>query len=254
MGRTRASTQAATAQLSKSITHLQSLNVMLRVSSSKDCRIRVSVSEICYLRSTLYSNCFDVDAVGLTIHALQDLFPPDLFKERVYADMQIKCLAPTKDLSTPDTENAWLVTQWLEEGGKKHQKLGGQFLSVEITRGHIMAVFEALNKKYLEALMLGVYALRPGNEPGKLLESYTYNIQHGESGGTQLTTSFAGEIPIKYTAENVKDQAIQLIRSLVSITTNLDPLPPNRLITMKLTFNSKNPSFPIVDRANSMCS
>ena len=124
----------------------------------------------------------------------------------------------------------------------------------------LSSVFEALDKKYLAAVMFSVYSIDMEMEPKDLLEkqvnlsisllllalmlmllwcwlSYTFKIQHAANGSTQLSASFAGADPMLCTAENVKAQAIQLIRALVSITNNLDPLPENRLVTIKMEFN-----------------
>lgn len=69
--------------------------------------------------------------------------------------------------------------------------------------------------------------------------SYTYKIQYDTNGSSALSTSFTGVKTLDCSPEHVKVQAIQMIRSLVSITNNLDPLPSNRLITMKILFNGK---------------
>ncbi|TMW55546.1 hypothetical protein Poli38472_010428 [Pythium oligandrum] len=186
----RSAAAAATAQKAKGLTHIQSMNVIRNM-------IRVSVSEICYLRN---------------------LFPDDMFKERIYADMHIKCLAPQKEKTSKDAEDALLVTRWLEDG-----------------------VFEALEKKYLETLIFCIYSTSVTKQPHELLESYTYKIQHASSGSTKLATSFTGSNSMDCSPENVKAQAIQMIRSLVSLVNSLDPLPEQRLITIKMIFNSDCP-------------
>lgn len=71
------------------------------------------------------------------------------------------------------------------------------------------------------------------------MHSYTYKIHYDPSGSSSLSTSFTGVKSLNCSPEHVKVQAIQMIRSLVSITNNLDPLPSNRLITMKIMFNGR---------------
>ncbi|EQC39480.1 hypothetical protein, variant 1 [Saprolegnia diclina VS20] len=171
------------------ISRVQSTNVVKNM-------IRVSVSEICYLRS---------------------LFPEDVFRKRVYADMHIHCLAPEKDGVDTAMRDALALTLWMEEGA-----------------------FEALEKEYLEQLVFCIYAVGKDAKPDKLLESYSFKIRNTPD-ATTLTTSFLGHEVVSSDPEKIKDQAIQMIRSLVSITNSLDALPGNRLLTMKLTYNETCP-------------
>ncbi|KAH9089138.1 hypothetical protein LEN26_019245 [Aphanomyces euteiches] len=175
---------------STKITETQSISVIKNM-------IRVSVSEICYLRN---------------------LFPEEVFKERVYADMHIKCLAPVEGSRDPVMRDAYCVTQWLEAG-----------------------MFEAMDKKYLAQSVFCIYAVGKNKTPENLLESYTYKFKNS-SEGSQLSTSFTGTHPVDSRPENVKSQAIQMIRNLVSITNTLEPLPKNRFVTMKMTYNDSCPS------------
>ncbi|KAH9086808.1 hypothetical protein Ae201684P_000226 [Aphanomyces euteiches] len=173
---------------STKITETQSISVIKNM-------IRVSVSEICYLRN---------------------LFPEEVFKERVYADMHIKCLAPVEGSRDPVMRDAYCVTQWLEAG-----------------------MFEAMDKKYLAQSVFCIYAVGKNKTPENLLESYTYKFKNS-SEGSQLSTSFTGTHPVDSRPENVKSQAIQMIRNLVSITNTLEPLPKNRFVTMKMTYNAED--------------
>ncbi|KDO32048.1 hypothetical protein SPRG_03266 [Saprolegnia parasitica CBS 223.65] len=171
------------------ISRVQSTNVVKNM-------IRVSVSEICYLRS---------------------LFPEDVFRKRVYADMHIHCLAPEKDGTDTAMRDALALTLWMEEGA-----------------------FEALEKEYLEQVVFCIYAVGKDAKPDKLLESYSFKIRNTPD-ATTLTTNFLGDEVVSSDPEKIKDQAIQMIRSLVSITNSLDALPGNRLLTMKLTYNETCP-------------
>ncbi|KAF0718694.1 Aste57867_1544 [Aphanomyces stellatus] len=175
---------------STKITSEQSLNVIKNM-------IRVSISEICYLRN---------------------IFPEEVFRERVYADMRIKCLAPDEVSRDPSMVDAFAITQWLEAG-----------------------IFDAMGKNYLDQAVFCIYALGKNKSPDHLLESYTYKVKNTVDGST-LSTSFTGMQPIDSHPENVKAQAIQMIRNLVSITNTLEPLPKNRFITMKLSFNESCPA------------
>ncbi|CAK4755684.1 unnamed protein product [Aphanomyces euteiches] len=115
---------------STKITETQSISVIKNM-------IRVSVSEICYLRN---------------------LFPEEVFKERVYADMHIKCLAPVEGSRDPVMRDAYCVTQWLEAG-----------------------MFEAMDKKYLAQSVFCIYAVGKNKTPENLLESYTYKFKNSNS-------------------------------------------------------------------------
>ncbi|ETV94775.1 hypothetical protein H310_11731 [Aphanomyces invadans] len=104
---------------SSKITDQQSLNVFKNL-------IRVSISEICYIRN---------------------LFPEEVFKDRVYADMRIKCLAPIDNTTDQFMRDAHCVTEWLEAGA-----------------------FDAMEKKYLLQMDFCIYALGKNKSPENLLE------------------------------------------------------------------------------------
>ncbi len=142
--------------------------------------------------------------------------------------MNIKCLSPNKESNDAAMKDALSVTRWLEEGA-----------------------FLALEKEYLEQMIFCIYTIGKENLPDSLLErynslmyrhftvklhSYTFKFRH-TSGTATFSTSFTGNQQMNSSAENVKAQTIQLVRSLVSITNSLEPLPANRLITMKLVYN-----------------
>ncbi|RQM23582.1 hypothetical protein B5M09_004045 [Aphanomyces astaci] len=182
------------------ITETQSLNVIKNL-------IRVSISEICYLRSRKY---FGHTMLEFMFYNVVDLFPDEVFKERVYADMQIKCLAPQENSRDQSMQDAYSITEWLEAGA-----------------------FDAMEKKYLLQLEFCIYALGKNKTPQNLLECYTYKIKETSNGST-FSTSFTGTQNIDSHPEKVKTQAVQMIRNLVSITNTLEPLPKSRYITMKI--------------------
>ncbi|RHZ03474.1 hypothetical protein DYB37_002624 [Aphanomyces astaci] len=201
------------------ITETQSLNVIKNL-------IRVSISEICYLRSRIY---YAHTMLEFMFYDVVDLFPDEVFKERVYADMHIKCLAPQENSRDQSMQDAYSITEWLEAGA-----------------------FDAMEKKYLLQLEFCIYALGKNKTPQNLLEwyqnytlrprltsymiSYTYKIKETSNGST-FSTSFTGTQNIDSHPEKVKTQAVQMIRNLVSITNTLEPLPKSRYITMKLSYN-----------------
>ncbi|RHZ04519.1 hypothetical protein DYB26_004295 [Aphanomyces astaci] len=185
------------------ITETQSLNVIKNL-------IRVSISEICYLRSRIY---YGHTMLEFMFYDVVDLFPDEVFKERVYADMHIKCLAPQENSRVQSMQDAYSITEWLEAGA-----------------------FDAMEKKYLLQLEFCIYALGKNKTPQNLLECYTYKIKETSNGST-FSTSFTGTQNIDSHPEKVKTQAVQMIRNLVSITNTLEPLPKSRYITMKLSYN-----------------
>ncbi|RHY24007.1 hypothetical protein DYB28_007133 [Aphanomyces astaci] len=185
------------------ITETQSLNVIKNL-------IRVSISEICYLRSRIY---YGHTMLEFMFYDVVDLFPDEVFKERVYADMHIKCLAPQENSRDQSMQDAYSITEWLEAGA-----------------------FDAMEKKYLLQLEFCIYALGKNKTPQNLLECYTYKIKETSNGST-FSTSFTGTQNIDSHPEKVKTQAVQMIRNLVSITNTLEPLPKSRYITMKLSYN-----------------
>ncbi|CCI44159.1 unnamed protein product [Albugo candida] len=191
-------------------TYIQSLNVIRNM-------IRVSISEVCHLRSVHSLRVYEEALYDFVF--LSDLFSAKLFRERIYADMRVKCLAPRAECGTVDAKDALMLTQWLEEG-----------------------VFEALEKKYLESLIFCIHSLKEENEPGQLLESYTYTIQQDEHGDTLLSTDFNGLGTLHCSTDDVKAQAIQMIRTLVKIVNTLSPLPECRMLTMRVSLNALCPT------------
>ncbi|KAK8792003.1 hypothetical protein WA158_005380 [Blastocystis sp. Blastoise] len=168
--------------------------------------IRTSISEICYLRN---------------------IFDGECFRKKNYAGMMINALHPLDKKESGESEvhsnEAWNLTRWLEEG-----------------------VFEALEKKYLRGMIFAIYDLPIEDENTSLLEAYYYKITYPSDGNVSLeyTSSHSGNTynPREnddnniYTTDSIRNQAVIMIRTLISLCSTLDPLPVQRYVTMKLYY------------------
>lgn len=108
-------------------------------------------------------------------------------------------------------------------------------------------VFEAINKKYLKAMVFGVYV--DENFPTTMTECYNFNVSYPENGSVDLSIAESScskkakqqakrnQQSLSLTSkEDIKKATIQLLRTLISITQTLKPLPDQRSLTMKLFY------------------
>lgn len=95
-------------------------------------------------------------------------------------------------------------------------------------------VFAALNENYLDEMMMLI-----SDENNQLIESYVYKIK-----SKQLSVEQNGKETFltDCTAQTARVQAIQLMRTLISMTNSLQPLPQDRTIRLKLRFNASTPA------------
>ena len=140
---------------------------------------------------------------------LRNIFEANSFQDKRWADMDIKALRPQEIVESGEIVNkdAVLITRWLEEG-----------------------VFEALEKKYLRCMMFGIYQL-DSNGDKNLIECYTFKVSYPDSESVQVKMN--GD---NLTSDNIRNQAIMLVRTLVTMCNTLSPLPGDRYLTMKLYY------------------
>lgn len=104
-------------------------------------------------------------------------------------------------------------------------------------------VFDALQNKYLEVVMLQVFARDPKAKKGKggtaqreLLECFSFHIKYNEDGSAKLSLSGSGgatSLP-NDSKEAVKKNTSEVLRSLVEMTSSLKPLPKHRILCLKV--------------------
>jgi hypothetical protein len=148
---------------------------------------------------------------------LRGIFDESHFIDRTLCGVNIKALVP-KD------GNASTFTQWIESG-----------------------VFDALQKKYLKSIVLGVY--KNAQDDGSLLESYHFSIAYTGSNGlsidvqhfsgtknVQSKKSLGSNVPVWPNKEQIKDATVALLRRLIVLTQTLEPLPQQRDLVMRLTY------------------
>lgn len=139
------------------------------------------------------------------------LFPPQFFKSKSYGQVQIQQLQGAEKLKDGeykvDSEEAYLVTQWLEKG-----------------------VFKALDIQYVSSMLFAIYASDPQSENGRLLETYEFKVAY--QNGSHVAKINDVEM---YSKDSVKAQAAKFIRSLMEFSSTLDPLPQDRWVQLQLT-------------------
>lgn len=124
-------------------------------------------------------------------------------------------MGPTKyrKLLNGTNEEVKLYTDWLEKG-----------------------VFDALQKKYLEVVLLEIY---DGSDSTKLLECFSFGVSYTDEGASFSLGGGTGKgetsKPIDVEAkEEIKTSTSAVIRTLIELCAKLQPLPDNRIISMKV--------------------
>ena len=103
---------------------------------------------------------------------------------------------------------ALLLSRWLEEG-----------------------VFEALELGYLRSLVISILA---GPPPGKLHESYVFKISYPREGHAEVFLEKDGKSSI--TQKTAAKEAVDMMRSLMSLLQSLQQLPADRIVSLKLFY------------------
>ncbi|KAJ1430236.1 HORMA domain-containing protein [Ochromonadaceae sp. CCMP2298] len=159
--------------------------------------VRISISSICFIR---------------------DLFPPECFKNKQYGQVDIHQLQGAKKEDNGDVtvhhEDAFLLTQWLEQG-----------------------VFMALEDEYMSALVFAIYTQHPISGKDLLLETYEFKFAYPDGSGAAKINDVA-----LVSKDTVKSQAAKFIRSLTEFTHTLDDLPVERWISLQLKYTDETPA------------
>lgn len=108
-----------------------------------------------------------------------------------------------------------------------------------------LGVFDALQHKYLEVVLLQVFAgqvdnAKGGKEAGKqkeLLECFSFNVSYGSDGAHFQLSGMEGVHATSRpqdSKDHIKMNTSDVLRTLVELTNSLRPLPPNRILSMKV--------------------
>ncbi|XP_068423704.1 zebrafish testis-expressed 38 [Clinocottus analis] len=139
-----------------------------------------------------------------SITYLRGIFPEDAYKSRYLEDLCIKVLR--QDCNTPGASK---VVKWM------------------------MGCFDALEKQYLQIVFIGVYT-NP-KKPNCIVESYQFKFRYTEKGPEMDVLRFNG-VDMQVTLEDTKRASVLLIRKLFLLLQNLEVLPNNVYLTMKLYY------------------
>ncbi|KAL4222153.1 HORMA domain-containing protein 1 [Mactra antiquata] len=135
---------------------------------------------------------------------LRGIFPEPAFGERSLEGLNLKVLR--EDASCP---GASLVIRWMK------------------------GCFDALDKKYLRMLMIGLYC-DPEN-PETVLESYIFKFSYTNGGSVEVYRNNK-EVASAHSDLEARKATLRLLRTIILLTNTLDSLPPNVMMTMKLFY------------------
>ncbi|XP_022610733.1 HORMA domain-containing protein 1-like [Seriola dumerili] len=139
-----------------------------------------------------------------SITYLRGIFPEDAYRSRYLEDLCIKVLR-----EDCNTRGASKVVKWM------------------------MGCFDAIEKQYLQIVFIGVYT-NP-DEPNCITESYQFKFRYTEKGpGMDILRN--NDVEMQVTLEDTKRASVLLIRKLFLLMQNLDALPSNVYLTMKLYY------------------
>ncbi|XP_006786962.1 zebrafish testis-expressed 38 [Neolamprologus brichardi] len=139
-----------------------------------------------------------------SITYLRGIFPEDAYRSRYLEDFCIKILR-----ESCNTPGAAKIVKWL------------------------MGCFDALEKQYLQLVFIGVCA--DPDEPNRIIESYHFKFRYSAK-GPEMDILRNNGIKMQVTMDDTKKALVLLIRKLFLLMQNLDALPSNVYLTMKLYY------------------
>ncbi|XP_076149425.1 zebrafish testis-expressed 38 [Alosa pseudoharengus] len=139
-----------------------------------------------------------------SITYLRGVFPEDAYRSRYLEDLSIKVLR--QDSSSV---GACKIVRWM------------------------MGCFDALEKSYLQIVFIGVS--RRLNKIKHIIESYQFKFVYTE-GGPQMDFIRNENVEMRVTMEDTKKASVLLIRKLFLLMQNLDVLPNEVSLTMRLYY------------------
>ncbi|XP_040910976.1 zebrafish testis-expressed 38 [Toxotes jaculatrix] len=139
-----------------------------------------------------------------SITYLRGIFPEDAYRSRYLEDLCLKVLR--EDCHAPGANK---VVKWM------------------------MGSFDALEKQYLQIVFIGV-CTNP-DEPNCIIESYQFRFKYTEK-GPEMDILRDNGMEMQVTLEGTKRASVLLIRKLFLLMQNLDALPNDVYLTMKLYY------------------
>ncbi|XP_067331162.1 zebrafish testis-expressed 38 isoform X2 [Channa argus] len=139
-----------------------------------------------------------------SITYLRGIFPEDAYRSRYLEDLCIKVLR--EDCNTPGASK---IVKWM------------------------MGCFDALEKQYLQIVFIGVYT-NP-DAPNCIIESYQFKFRYTRK-GPEMDIVRNNDVAMQVVLEDTKRASVLLIRKLFLLMQNLDGLPNNVYLTMKLYY------------------
>ena len=141
---------------------------------------------------------------------LRYLFPEENFREAQIAGVKVKALVPEGN-----SEVATLV-HWLDDG-----------------------VVDALKKHYLRAMVFSIFSRY--NDPESLLESYTFKFSYPSDDQISVALQTEGPKGKEMTKEQVQVAWCTMIRTLITVSHTLPPLPSERHLAIRLFYYDCTP-------------
>ncbi|XP_043990949.1 zebrafish testis-expressed 38 [Gambusia affinis] len=135
---------------------------------------------------------------------LRGIFPECAYRSRYLEDLCIKVLRENSN-----TPGANKVVKWM------------------------MGCFDALEKQYLQIICIGGYT--DPQDRNCIIESYQFNFRYTEK-GPEMGIIRNNAMGMQVALEDTKRASVLLIRKLFLLLQNLDALPSNVYLTMKLYY------------------
>ncbi|XP_048728230.2 HORMA domain-containing protein 1-like [Ostrea edulis] len=98
---------------------------------------------------------------------------------------------------------------------------------------YMKGCFDALDKKYLKVLIMGLY--RDPENPETLIESYTFKFSYADETGVDIYRNDK-IISSANDAGEIKKATIRLLRTIVVLTQTMNAIPEDAMLTMKLLY------------------
>ncbi|XP_056452453.1 zebrafish testis-expressed 38 isoform X1 [Gadus chalcogrammus] len=139
-----------------------------------------------------------------SITYLRGIFPEDAYRSRYLEDLCIKVLR--QDCRTPGASK---VVKWM------------------------MGCFDALEKRYLQMVFIGVHT-----NPDKrncIIESYQFKFKYTDK-GPQMDVLRNQNVEMQMTLNDTKNASVLLVRKLFLLMQNLEALPSDINLSMKLYY------------------
>ncbi|XP_032220667.2 uncharacterized protein LOC5519805 isoform X2 [Nematostella vectensis] len=138
-----------------------------------------------------------------SVSYLRAIFPEHAFGDRRLEDLNLKILKD--DSACP---GACQVIQWIK------------------------GCFDALDKKYLRMIVIGIYA--DADDPDTIIESYTFKFTYNKEGMSIFRNG--NKIASAYTEAETKKATIRLLRTIIILTQTLTSLPDDVMMSMRLYY------------------